>query len=113
MDDAMVERLEKSFALLAPRGEEVVARFYAQLFSEHPALRTFFPQLDSVRLTDFKVRALDARSGTAAKVRVLIESSDGEKDWGTVGVSEDIIEASWEALVESIEYKLLKDKQSK
>ena len=60
----------------------------------------------------FKVRALDAKSGTAAKVRVLIESSDGEKDWGTVGVSSDIIEASWEALVESIEYKLLKDKQS-
>ena len=76
------------------------------------ALRAFFPQLDSVRLTDFKVRVLDARSGTAAKVRVLLESSDGEKDWGTVGVSEDIIAASWEALVESIEYKLFKDKQN-
>jgi 2-isopropylmalate synthase len=75
------------------------------------ALTAFFPQLDSVRLTDFKVRVLDAKSGTAAKVRVLIGSSDGERDWGTVGVSEDIIAASWEALVESIEYKLLKDKQ--
>jgi 2-isopropylmalate synthase len=75
------------------------------------ALMAFFPQLDSMRLTDFKVRVLDARSGTAAKVRVLIESSDGEKDWGTVGVSEDIIEASWEALVDSIEYKLFRDKQ--
>jgi 2-isopropylmalate synthase len=63
-------------------------------------------------LTDFKVRVLDASSGTAAKVRVLIESSDGEKAWGTVGVSEDIIEASWEALVDSIEYKLFKDKRS-
>lgn len=75
------------------------------------ALMAFFPQLDSVRLTDFKVRVLNAKSGTAGKVRVLIESSDGEEDWGTVGVSEDIIEASWEALVESIEYKLFKDKQ--
>ncbi len=76
------------------------------------ALIAFFPQLNSVHLTDFKVRVLDASSGTAAKVRVLIESSDGEKVWGTVGVSEDIIEASWEALVDSIEYKLFKDKQS-
>ncbi len=76
------------------------------------ALVAFFPQLDSVHLTDFKVRVLDASSGTAAKVRVLIESSDGENAWGTVGVSEDIIEASWEALVDSIEYKLFKDKKS-
>jgi len=75
------------------------------------ALMAFFPQLDLVRLTDFKVRVLDASSGTAAKVRVLIESSDGKQDWGTVGVSEDIIEASWEALVDSIEYKLFKDKR--
>jgi 2-isopropylmalate synthase len=75
------------------------------------ALITFFPELETVRLTDFKVRVLDAKSGTAAKVRVLIESTDGEKDWGTVGVSEDIIEACWEALVESIEYKLFKDRQ--
>lgn len=75
-------------------------------------LMAFFPEVESIRLTDFKVRALDASSGTAAKVRVLIESSDGEHDWGTVGVSEDIIEASWEALVDSIEYKLFKSKQN-
>jgi 2-isopropylmalate synthase len=75
-------------------------------------LITFFPQLKSVRLTDFKVRVLNAKSGTAAKVRVLIESSDGVIDWGTVGVSEDIIEASWEALVDSIEYKLFKNNQN-
>ncbi len=75
------------------------------------SLMAFFPELDSVRLTDFKVRVLDAQSGTEAKVRVLIESSDGEMTWGTVGVSEDIIEASWEALIDSIEYKLLKEKQ--
>lgn len=76
------------------------------------ALISLFPQLKSLRLTDFKVRVLDAKKGTAAKVRVLIESSDGEEYWGTVGVSEDIIEASWEALVDSIEYKLYKDKQN-
>ncbi len=76
------------------------------------ALISLFPQLKSVRLTDFKVRVLDAKKGTAAKVRVLIESSDGEENWGTVGVSEDIIEASWEALVDSIEYKLYKNKQN-
>jgi 2-isopropylmalate synthase len=77
------------------------------------ALLAFFPQLNSVHLTDFKVRVLNAKSGTAAKVRVLIESSDGEQSWGTVGVSEDIIEASWKALVDSIEYKLFKDQQEK
>ncbi len=72
----------------------------------------FFPELESVRLTDFKVRVLNANEGTAAKVRVLIESSDGQKSWGTVGVSEDIIEASWEALVDSIQYKLFRDSQN-
>lgn len=76
------------------------------------ALIVFFPQLESVRLTDFKVRVLNAKSGTAAKVRVLIESSDGDMSWGTVGVSEDIIEASWEALIDGIEYKLFKNNQN-
>ncbi len=76
------------------------------------ALLAFFPELESVRLTDFKVRVLNANRGTAAKVRVLIESSDGQRSWGTVGVSEDIIEASWEALVDSIQYKLFRDSQN-
>ena len=75
------------------------------------ALAELFPDLDPGRLTAFKVRVLDAAGGTAAKVRVLIETSDAKETWGTVGVSEDIIEASWEALVDSIEYKLFKDKQ--
>lgn len=66
----------------------------------------FYPELDAIELTDFKVRVLDEKKGTAAVTRVLIESSDGEKTWGTVGVSENIIEASWEALVDSIEYGL-------
>lgn len=74
------------------------------------ALMAFYPEINSIKLTDFKVRVLDASSGTAAKVRVLIETSDGHESWGTVGVSEDIIEASWEALVDSIEYKLFKDR---
>lgn len=67
-----------------------------------------YQELSNVHLTDYKVRVLDAHSGTAAKVRVLIESSDGEKSWTTVGVSENLIEASYRALVDSIDYQLLK-----
>ncbi|MDH5661508.1 MAG: citramalate synthase [Elusimicrobiota bacterium] len=73
------------------------------------ALERFYPELKSMSLTDFKVRVIDATEGTAAKVRVLIESRDERDEWGTVGVSENIIEASWQALVDSIEYKLLKE----
>jgi 2-isopropylmalate synthase len=71
------------------------------------ALEEFYPKLKEVHLTDYKVRVLDAASGTAAKVRVLIESADKDKSWSTVGVSENIIEASWQALVDSIDYTLL------
>ncbi|MDP2921233.1 MAG: citramalate synthase [Candidatus Omnitrophota bacterium] len=74
------------------------------------ALTKFYPSLSKMRLSDFKVRVLDEKAGTAAKVRVLIQSEDEESSWGTVGVSENIIEASWQALVDSVEYKLLKDK---
>ena len=73
------------------------------------ALIPFYPSLAHMRLTDFKVRVLDEKAGTGAKVRVLIESQDEHGAWGTIGVSENIIEASWQALVDSIEYKLLKD----
>jgi len=73
------------------------------------ALKVFFPELDEVHLTDYKVRVLETDSATGARVRVLIESTDGESVWTTVGVSTDIIEASWIALVDSIEYKLIKD----
>jgi 2-isopropylmalate synthase len=72
------------------------------------ALVKFFPQLERVTLTDYKVRILDTATGTAAKTRVLIESTDGRRGWGTVGVSENIIEASLQALVDSIEFALLK-----
>jgi 2-isopropylmalate synthase len=73
------------------------------------ALDKFYPELKRVQLHDYKVRVLTAGKGTAAKVRVLIESGDDEKRWGTVGVSENIIDASYQALVDSIEFKLLKD----
>ncbi len=73
------------------------------------ALTGFYPSLKNMHLTDYKVRVLDTRDGTAAKVRVLIESQDEHGSWTTVGVHENIIEASWEALVDSVEYKLLKD----
>ncbi len=72
------------------------------------ALEKFYPQLKQVRLIDYKVRVLTAGAGTTAKVRVLIESGDDKHKWGTVGVSENIIEASYQALVDSIEYKLLR-----
>lgn len=67
-----------------------------------------YPEISKVRLTDYKVRVLDSKEGTAAKVRVMIESADEEKVWVTVGVSTNIIEASWQALVDAIEYKLMK-----
>ena len=76
-------------------------------------LEVFYPELSQVHLTDFKVRVIDSNRATAAKVRVLIESTDGEAVWTTVGVSTDIIEASWIALVDSIEYKLLKELEKK
>ena len=72
------------------------------------ALLDFYPALAKMHLSDFRVRVLDEKAGTAAKVRVLIQSQDEEKSWWTIGVSENIIEASWDALVDSIEYKLLK-----
>ena len=75
------------------------------------ALKDFYPTLAKMRLSDFKVRVLDEKSGTAAKVRVLIQSQDESDTWSTIGVHENLIEASWEALVDSVEYKLLKDKQ--
>jgi 2-isopropylmalate synthase len=70
------------------------------------ALTSFYPSLDMMHLVDFKVRVIDGRDGTSAKVRVLIESRDEDKIWSTVGVSEDIIEASWQALTDSFDFKI-------
>lgn len=73
------------------------------------ALRAAYPNLDSMHLVDYKVRVINSTEGTAARVRVVIESRDDTDIWSTIGVSENIIEASWLALVDSVEYKLYKD----
>lgn len=73
------------------------------------ALLPYYPNLQAMQLVDYKVRVLDNGAGTEARVRVLIESTDGKRRWGTVGLSSNVVEASWQALVDSIEYKLHKD----
>ena len=73
------------------------------------ALGPHFPRLVEMQLVDYKVRVINARAGTAARVRVVIESQDGESVWGTVGVSENVIEASWLALLDAFDHKLAKD----
>ena len=75
------------------------------------ALRQFYPEIEVVRLEDYKVRIIGSQLGTAARTRVLIVSTDGKSSWGTVGVSDNIIEASWLALADSLEYKLLRDER--
>ncbi len=77
------------------------------------ALGKFYPDLDAMRLVDFKVRVIDGREGTAARVRVFIDSRDHDEIWTTIGVSEDIIEASWQALTDSFQYKLAKMRDQK
>ena len=72
------------------------------------ALTTYYPALESIRLTDFKVRVINVKEGTAAKVRTIVDSADAEETWSTIGVSTNIIDASWHAVVDSIEYGLLR-----
>jgi 2-isopropylmalate synthase len=72
------------------------------------ALREFFPEIDQIRLADYKVRVVNTREGTAAKVRVIIDSREGDDSWSTIGVSTNIIEASWQALLDSVVYGLLR-----
>lgn len=79
----------------------------------HKALEVFYPELKEVHLVDYKVRVLNSNAATGAKVRVLIESTDGASTWSTVGVSTDVIEASLFALIDSIDYKIIKDVQKK
>ena len=69
-------------------------------------------RLLDMKLIDYKVRVVNCEAGTAARIRVIVESTDGEDIWGTVGVSENIIEASWLALVDAVEYKLYKDEEA-
>jgi 2-isopropylmalate synthase len=73
------------------------------------ALVPYYPSLANMQLTDYKVRVLDNGAGTAARVRVLIDSTDGKRRWGTIGLSSNVVEASWQALVDSVEFKLHKD----
>jgi 2-isopropylmalate synthase len=77
------------------------------------ALTKFYPQISGMHLVDFKVRIVEGSEGTAARVKVLLESSDEGGTWSTIGVSENIIEASWQALVDSIQYKLSRDNVNK
>jgi 2-isopropylmalate synthase len=77
------------------------------------ALLVFYPRLSAVSLTDYKVRVLDTSAATAANVRVLITSTDGKEIWTTIGVSTDIIKASWLALSDSVEYKLMRKEKGK
>ncbi len=98
--------VEGEMAITAGEGDGPVHALDVAL---RKALERFYPGVKEIRLTDFKVRVLDSKSATAAKVRVLIESTDGNHVWSTVGVSSDLIEASWLALVDSFEYKLISD----
>jgi 2-isopropylmalate synthase len=82
--------------------------FHALHLCLRKALSKMYPQIANVRLTDYKVRVLDSRKGTAAKVRVLIEWSDQRATWATVGVSDNVIEASWKALVDAIRLELMR-----
>lgn len=108
---AVVElSVDNNYEITAAQGQGPVNALDKAL---RKALEKFYPQLGAVRLVDYKVRVLDSDKTTASRVRVLIESTDGEEKWSTVGVSEDIIQASWIALVDSIEYKLIKDIERK
>ena len=80
-------------------------------FALRKALLSFYPELETVRLTDSKVRVVDQGAGTRAVVRVLIESTDGRDTWSTVGSSENVIEASWMALSDSLEWWLVRSRQ--
>lgn len=102
---AMIKiRVEDVYEITAAEGDGPVNALDSAL---RKALLRFYPDINGMKLTDYKVRVLDSEMATAAKVRVLIESTDGRKVWTTIGVSTDIIEASWLALVDSIEYSII------
>jgi 2-isopropylmalate synthase len=93
-------------AKTATRGDGPVNAMDAGLRS---LIDKFYPALKSVRLLDYKVRVLSSKQGTGSVVRVLLQSGDGTEVWETVGVSHNIIAASWQAMVDGLEYKLVKD----
>jgi len=98
-------RVDGQFAHTVAEGDGPVNALDAAL---RAALVGFYRQIADVRLTDYKVRIIDSRSATAAKTRVLIETSDGTAEWGTVGVNSNIVEASLQALVDSLEFALVR-----
>jgi 2-isopropylmalate synthase len=101
---AMVKiRVDGEDAISAAEGDGPVNALDTAL---RRALKPFYPDIDRITLEDYKVRIIGSHTGTAARTRVLIVSSDGRATWGTVGVSDNIIEASWLALVDSLEYRL-------
>jgi 2-isopropylmalate synthase len=112
LEDKMV--CEATVKLIRPDGvtEHVVADGDGPVNALDAALRKslerFYPSIKDIKLIDYKVRVVNAGAGTAARVRVVIESRDKTEVWGTVGCSENIIEASWQAIMDSLEYKLLK-----
>ncbi|MBI3948380.1 MAG: citramalate synthase [Armatimonadetes bacterium] len=77
------------------------------------ALIRFFPHLRDIKLTDFKVRVVNVKEGTAAKVRVAVETSDAQETWNTIGVSPNIIEASWQALCDAVDYAMMKERRAR
>jgi 2-isopropylmalate synthase len=104
---AMIKiKVGNQFEITAAEGDGPVDALDGAL---RKSLKKFYPNLEKIKLTDYKVRVLDSEMATAAKVRVLIESTDGRSEWTTIGVSTDIIEASWLALVDSIEYCLCQE----
>jgi 2-isopropylmalate synthase len=100
----IVIRVEGRSELVAAEG---VGPVDALSLALKKALISFYPQLEDVRLTDYKVRVLTPRDGTAASVRVLVEHQDGQNVWNTVGVSDNILEASWQALADGVRFHLL------
>jgi 2-isopropylmalate synthase len=94
-------RIEGSVEYTVAEGDGPVNALDAAL---RKALRGAYPEIDAVLLRDYKVRIINGQAGTAARTRVLIESADATGEWGTVGVSDNIIAASWRALVDSLEY---------
>ena len=88
--------------------QEPAAIASADIAALRSALEPHYPAIGQVRLDDYKVRIINGRRGTAARTRVFISSTDGKAEWGTVGVSDNIIEASWQALVDSFDYAVLR-----
>jgi len=99
-------RVGNDYEITAAEGDGPVSALDNAL---RKALMKFYPRIEEMGLVDFKVRVIDGSDGTSARVRVQIESRDSRDIWSTIGVSENIIEASWQALVDSVQYKLLKD----